>query len=231
MRFDALAPNALVLTSASLFSTSVKRFVITSLTAAVQERLTPPMRYSEADWNMAVVQEVETPGGGSSGYAMYMASKTLAEQGEFEFGLPMRVEVGDKVALSEAAWKFVEDHKAEIGWDLVAINPPFVSRPFIYKCPHTSIAHLICLGVQREYFILCVYFVLTLIQTKFHKKTQLAIHDVSSIGTLNSSLQMWTDAVISASSPKSKEELLDSNEWVDVRCRTRARAGEGRRRG
>ena len=40
---------------------------------------------------------------------------------------------------------------------------------------------------------------------------------MSSIGTLNSSLQMWTDAVISASSPKSKEELLDSNEWIDVR--------------
>ena len=27
---------------------------------------------------------------------------------------------------------------------------------------------------------------------------------------------MWTDAVISTS-PKSKEELLDSNEWIDVR--------------
>ena len=27
---------------------------------------------------------------------------------------------------------------------------------------------------------------------------------------------MWTDAVISAS-PKSKEELLDLNEWIDVR--------------
>ena len=39
---------------------------------------------------------------------------------------------------------------------------------------------------------------------------------MSSIDTLNSSLQMWTDAVISTS-PKSKEELLDSNEWIDVR--------------
>ena len=83
------------MTPGSLFRTSVKRFVITSSTAAVQERLAPPMRYSEADWNMAAVQEVETLGGGSSGpNAMYMASKTLAEQGEFAFGLPMRVEVG-----------------------------------------------------------------------------------------------------------------------------------------
>ena len=141
MRFNALASNALVLTSGSLFSTRIKRFVITSSTAAVQERLAPPMRYSEADWNMAAVQEIETLGGGSSGYVMYMASKTLAEQGELEFGLPMRVEVGDKVAFSEAAWKFVEDHKAEIGWDLVVINPPFVS-PFVYIYLCTSISHL-----------------------------------------------------------------------------------------
>ena len=39
---------------------------------------------------------------------------------------------------------------------------------------------------------------------------------MSSIGTLNSSLQMWTDSVISTS-PKSTEELLDLNEWIDVR--------------
>ena len=25
-----------------------------------------------------------------------------------------------------AAWKFVEDHKDEINWDLVTINPPYV---------------------------------------------------------------------------------------------------------
>ena len=51
------------------------------------------------------------------------------------------MEVGDKVALSEAAWKFVEDHKTEIGWDLVVINPPFVST-FVHKCLYTSISHL-----------------------------------------------------------------------------------------
>ncbi len=26
-----------------------------------------------------------------------------------------------------AAWNFVEEHKAEIGWDISVINPPFVS--------------------------------------------------------------------------------------------------------
>ncbi|KAF7376961.1 Ketoreductase azaE [Mycena sanguinolenta] len=44
---------------------------------------------------------------GRSALAMtkYRASKTLAER---------------------AAWDFVAKHKTEIGWDLVAINPPFV---------------------------------------------------------------------------------------------------------
>ncbi len=46
------------------------------------------MRYSEADWNTAAVREIETLGSESSGYAMYMASKTLAEQGEFELSFP-----------------------------------------------------------------------------------------------------------------------------------------------
>lgn len=64
-------------------STSVKRVVVTSSCAAVQSMVSVPTRYSEKDWNTAAIQEVEAQGDGSSGGAMYMASKTLAEQGPF----------------------------------------------------------------------------------------------------------------------------------------------------
>lgn len=30
-------------------------------------------------------------------------------------------------SLSAAAWAFYEEHKSEIGWDLVALNPPLVN--------------------------------------------------------------------------------------------------------
>ncbi|KJA19744.1 hypothetical protein HYPSUDRAFT_204330 [Hypholoma sublateritium FD-334 SS-4] len=140
-----------MLTSALKHGSKIKRVVVTSSCAAVQSTASVPTRYSEKDWNTAAIQEVEDQGDGSSGAAMYMASKTLAEQ---------------------AAWKFVKDHGSEVGWDLAVINPPYVFGP--------------------------------------------AIHDVSSITTLNTSLQLWIDTITSTT-PKSKDELLDSNAWVDVR--------------
>ena len=88
MRLDALAPNALVLTSGSLFSTSIQRVVITSSTAAVRDVLSTPKRFSEADWNTTAAKEVEALGSGSSAAAIYMASKTLAEQGGLDFISP-----------------------------------------------------------------------------------------------------------------------------------------------
>ncbi|KAF9482945.1 D-lactaldehyde dehydrogenase [Pholiota conissans] len=42
------------------------------------------------------------------------------------------------------------------------------------------------------------------------------IHDVNSISSLNTSVQLWIDMVTSTT-PKSAQALLDSNAWVDVR--------------
>ncbi|PPQ64056.1 hypothetical protein CVT24_008869 [Panaeolus cyanescens] len=42
------------------------------------------------------------------------------------------------------------------------------------------------------------------------------IHDISSLKSLNTSLQTWYDALI-ADTPKTKEQLLFSSSWVDVR--------------
>ena len=47
------------------------------------------MRYSETDWNTAAIREVEEKGDNSSGSVVYMASKTLAEQGELTAFLRM----------------------------------------------------------------------------------------------------------------------------------------------
>ena len=47
------------------------------------------MRYRETDWNTAAIREVEEKGDNSSGSVVYMASKTLAEQGELTAFLRM----------------------------------------------------------------------------------------------------------------------------------------------
>jgi len=57
---------------------------------------------------------VKTEGSEAGPFAIYLASKTLAEK---------------------AAWEFVDAHMSEISWDLVAINPPFIfgaSFPLFY---------------------------------------------------------------------------------------------------
>ncbi len=68
---------------------------MTSSSAAVQSLASTPMRYSELDWNTAAIREVEEQGDRSSGTVVYMASKTLAEQGEL-IAFIARVGVGGK---------------------------------------------------------------------------------------------------------------------------------------
>ena len=70
-------------------STSVKRVVMTSSCVAVKSLASTPMRYRETDWNTAAIREVEEKGDNSSGSVVYMASKTLAEQGELTAFLRM----------------------------------------------------------------------------------------------------------------------------------------------
>ncbi|KAF8879127.1 hypothetical protein BD779DRAFT_1676521 [Infundibulicybe gibba] len=85
----------------------LKRIVVTSSTGAIQSfnYTSEPVIRSETHWNDAVVALVEAKGRDAPGAAKYGASKTLAER---------------------AAWSFVNEHKHEIGWDLVCTHPPFV---------------------------------------------------------------------------------------------------------
>ncbi|KAJ7744054.1 hypothetical protein DFH07DRAFT_749660 [Mycena maculata] len=92
-------------------SVKLKRVVITSSCAAVLRVQPEPKTFSEDDWNDQAEDEVKEKGIMASGISKYRASKTLAEK---------------------AARDFVEEHKKEIEWDLVRLNPPFVFGPTIH---------------------------------------------------------------------------------------------------
>ena len=80
------------------------------------------------------MKEFQEKGNKTSTGVAYYASKTLAERGDylvFFFGSPSEVKVPPRFLQWSAAWDFYEQHKSEIKWDLVVINPPFVSF-FIY---------------------------------------------------------------------------------------------------
>jgi nucleoside-diphosphate-sugar epimerase len=65
------------------FSTSVKRVVYTSSTAAIHRVATEPKIFSEKDWNEQSIDEIKELGRNASGVTKYRASKTLAEKGMF----------------------------------------------------------------------------------------------------------------------------------------------------
>jgi len=94
-----------ILNSALKHGNNVKRFVLTSSVVAIREPTTVPRVLTESDWNNADVEAVKTKGSAAGPIAVYFASKSLAEK---------------------AAWGFVDAHKSEISWDLVALNPPYI---------------------------------------------------------------------------------------------------------
>ncbi len=94
-----------ILNSALKHGSTVKRLILTSSVAAVREETAVPRVFTESNWNNSAVEAVKTKGSEAGPVAIYLASKTLAEK---------------------AAWEFVDAHKSEISWDLVAINPPFI---------------------------------------------------------------------------------------------------------
>ncbi|KAJ3786390.1 D-lactaldehyde dehydrogenase [Lentinula aff. detonsa] len=106
-----------ILRSATQKGSNVQRIVFTSSTAAVLEVDPKPRIFSEDDWNTQSVAWVERDGKDAHPITKYRASKTLAEQ---------------------AAWKFVEENKAMIKWDLVVLNPPFVFGPITHDVPTLS---------------------------------------------------------------------------------------------
>ncbi|EIM85328.1 NAD-P-binding protein [Stereum hirsutum FP-91666 SS1] len=108
----ALKGTTSILASALRYGTSLKRIVLTASTATIiTPDAPPPATFDETCWNEASVKEVEEKGKNANPREVYRASKVLAEK---------------------AAWKFVEDHKHEIGWDLVVMCPPLVLGPPIH---------------------------------------------------------------------------------------------------
>ena len=106
----------------------MQRIVITSSCAAVLSLpLSKPTVFSEQDWNLSAMKEVHEKGNKSLPVAVYFASKTLAEKGVFFEYLVFRSPSEVTCFLQSAAWSFYEQHKSQIKWDLVVINPPLVS--------------------------------------------------------------------------------------------------------
>ena len=101
-----------VLVSAQKFGTSVKRVIILSSCAAVLNPSPDPKVWDETSWNEVSVRTVEEQGKDALPVEKYRTSKTLAER---------------------AAWKFVEENKDSITFDLVALNPPFVFGPVLHE--------------------------------------------------------------------------------------------------
>jgi len=107
-----------MLKSALKNGSQVQRIVITSSCASVMSPVSKPTVFSEQDWNLSAIKEVEEKGiDNSPPSIVYRASKTLAEK---------------------AAWDFYEQHKSEIKWDLAVINPPFVYGPAIQQIASLS---------------------------------------------------------------------------------------------
>ena len=110
----------------------MQRIVITSSCGAVLSLpLSKPTVFSEEDWNLGSMKDVQEMGNKTPPSTVYRASKTLAEKGGFlnilSFRLPLTC------FLESAAWDFYDQHKSQIKWDLVVINPPFVSCFFFTK--------------------------------------------------------------------------------------------------
>lgn len=101
-----------VLQSALKFGTDVKRFVLTSSWAAIEEVRPEGRVYTEDDWNQLSIDQVKGMGDNTPPSASYRASKSLAEK---------------------AAWIFVEQHKSEIGFDLVSMCPPLIYGPVLQE--------------------------------------------------------------------------------------------------
>lgn len=101
-----------ILESAFKHGLFVKRVVITSSVGAIVRDEPTPITFTEKDWNQQSLDLVNELGEKAPNMVKYRASKTAAEK---------------------AAWKFVEDHKQEIKWDVTCLNPPFVFGPAIHE--------------------------------------------------------------------------------------------------
>lgn len=109
-------------------SPNVKRIVVTSSCGAIMAPPAKPTVFSEKDWNIDSFEDLEKNGVNALTMSKYRVSKTLAERGLSPFR-PRCIMAN----MAVAAWEFYEKNKANIGWDLVVINPPFVSFYHVYS--------------------------------------------------------------------------------------------------
>ncbi|KAI0653474.1 NAD(P)-binding protein [Cubamyces menziesii] len=89
-------------------SGTVKRVVITGSTAAMASTFAPARTYTEVDWNDSAVETVEREGKAAPGAIKYDASKMLAER---------------------AAWKFMDENKDNVSFDLSVVSPSWAFGP------------------------------------------------------------------------------------------------------
>ncbi|KAF9042293.1 NAD(P)-binding protein [Panaeolus papilionaceus] len=95
-----------ILKSALNFGKKVKRIIITSSCAAIIEDSQDPVQiWDESNWGDVWVEKTKAQGSDAPYMFKYRASKTLAER---------------------AAWRFYEQHKETIDWDIVTLQPPFI---------------------------------------------------------------------------------------------------------
>lgn len=99
--------------------------MVTSSVAAVFSQPEKPTKFSEKDWNTSSTKEVDDLGIKASPMSVYSASKTLAEKGEH---MVFTFDVAWSNCSFIAAWDFYNQNKSEVSWDLVTINPTYVSR-------------------------------------------------------------------------------------------------------
>ncbi|KAF4637385.1 hypothetical protein G7Y89_g685 [Cudoniella acicularis] len=102
----AIVGTETLLNSAHEFGANLKTVVLMSSIAAILSPRDPGYIYSEKDWNEKSQQEVARLGSGATGYDIYAASKTAAEQ---------------------AFWKFRDNKKPSFA--MTAVNPTFVGGP------------------------------------------------------------------------------------------------------
>ncbi|KZO94395.1 NAD(P)-binding protein [Calocera viscosa TUFC12733] len=98
-------------------STTVKRVVFTSSFVAMMEPHESGYHYTEADWNNNASTLIKKSPNDLPGVMIYLAAKTDAEH---------------------IAWDFYNEHKGQVQWDLVTLNPPYIWGPMLQDEPNFS---------------------------------------------------------------------------------------------
>ncbi|KAJ7636279.1 hypothetical protein FB45DRAFT_741695, partial [Roridomyces roridus] len=99
-----------MLESARKHGSAVKRIVTISSAVAIMTPKDTPL--DEYDWNNGAVQAVAEKGAAAGNFDKYCNSKVLAER---------------------AAWEFLDKYRDEVGWDVVALNPPLILGPVLHE--------------------------------------------------------------------------------------------------